>query len=235
MIKGKIHSIESMGLVDGPGIRIVIFFQGCNLRCAYCHNPDTWNLNGGKEVTAEELFKRVIRYKSYFQRSGGGITCSGGEPLIQGEFLLEFLKLCKENGIHTALDTAGVAKGNHEDILKYVDLVILDIKHHNEKEYKYITGKDIKYFYDFLQKLNKSNVEVWCRQVIVPGINDDEESIEGLSKFIKKIKDVKKVELLPYHNLGVNKYKELALNYKLKHVPCMDKDLCRKLEYLIHI
>lgn len=235
MIKGKIHSIESMGLVDGPGIRTVIFFQGCNLRCAYCHNPDTWNLNGGKEVTAEELFKRVIRYKSYFQRSGGGITCSGGEPLIQGEFLLEFLKLCKENGIHTALDTAGVAKGNHEDILKYVDLVILDIKHHNEKEYKYITGKDIKYFYDFLQKLNKSNVEVWCRQVIVPGINDDEESIEGLSKFIKKIKDVKKVELLPYHNLGVNKYKELALNYKLKHVPCMDKDLCRKLEYLIHI
>lgn len=235
MIKGKIHSIESMGLVDGPGIRTVIFFQGCNLRCAYCHNPDTWNLNGGKEVTAEELFKRVIRYKSYFQRSGGGITCSGGEPLIQGEFLLEFLKLCKENGIHTALDTAGVAKGNHEDILKYVDLVILDIKHHNEKEYKYITGKDIKYFYDFLQKLNKSNVEVWCRQVIVPGINDDEESIEGLSKFIKKIKNVKKVELLPYHNLGVNKYKELALNYKLKHVPCMDKDLCRKLEYLIHI
>lgn len=235
MIKGKIHSIESMGLVDGPGIRTVIFFQGCNLRCAYCHNPDTWNLNGGKEVTAEELFKRVIRYKSYFQRSGGGITCSGGEPLIQGEFLLEFLKLCKDNGIYTALDTAGVAKGNHEDILKYVDLVILDIKHHNEKEYKYITGKDSKYFYDFLQKLNKSNVEVWCRQVIVPGINDNEESIEGLSKFIKKIKDVKKVELLPYHNLGVNKYKELTLNYKLKHVPCMDKDLCRKLEYLIHI
>lgn len=235
MIKGRIHSIESMGLVDGPGIRTVVFFQGCNLRCVYCHNPDTWNLNGGEQVTVEELFKKAIRYKPYFQRSGGGITCSGGEPLIQGEFLLEFLKRCKENGIHTVLDTSGVAKGNHEEILKYVDLVILDIKHHKEEEYKNITGKDIKCFYDFLEKLNKSNTEVWCRQVIVPGINDTKENMEGLNRFLTKIKNVKKVELLPYHSLGVNKYKELGLEYNLKHLDPMDKDICEKLRHSVEI
>ena len=128
MVKGKIHSIESMGLVDGPGIRVVVFFQGCKLRCAYCHNPDTWKFSGGIEMTPEELIQKIVRFKPYFNRSGGGVTFSGGDPLMQPEFLLECLKLCKQNGIHTAIDTSGFGNGDYAEILKYTDLVLLDIK-----------------------------------------------------------------------------------------------------------
>lgn len=235
MIKGRIHSIESMGLVDGPGIRTVVFFQGCDLRCKYCHNPDTWNLSEERELAVEELFKKVIRYKPYFQRSGGGITCSGGEPLMQGEFLLEFLKLCKENGIHTALDTSGVGKGNYDEILNYVDLVILDIKHYDENEYKNITGRDIKSFYNFLNKLNESNKKVWCRQVILPGLNDTKKDIDALNKFLKKVKNIERVELLPYHSLGLNKYEKLGFKYELIDMESMNERTCKELESLVEI
>lgn len=233
MVKGKIHSIESMGLVDGPGIRTVIFFQGCSLRCSYCHNPDTWKLDGSTEYTAQELVNKVLRYKPYFEKSGGGITCSGGEPLLQKDFLLEFLKLCKLNNINTAIDTAGITSEDCTDILEYVDLVILDIKHYDPIKFKQLTGGSIDKLNKFIYTINKANKDTWVRHVVVPGMTDNDSEMLNLSKFIKSINNVKKVELLPYHTLGVNKYEKLQLNYRLKQVEPMDKDKCNNLqEYL---
>ncbi len=174
MVKGKIHSIESMGLVDGPGIRVVVFFQGCKLRCAYCHNPDTWLLSGGTEMTPEELIQKIVRFKPYFNRSGGGVTFSGGDPLLQPEFLLECLKLCKQNGVHTALDTAGFGNGDYTEILKYTDLVLLDIKHTTGQGYVSLTGRDSTDVNVFLEALRKSKSRVWVRHVVVPGITDSD-------------------------------------------------------------
>ncbi len=208
MKTGRIHSIESMGLVDGPGIRTVVFFQGCKLRCAYCHNPDTWNLKDGKEVTSEEIINKIIRFKPYFQPSGGGITFSGGDPLVQPEFLLELLKKCKELGIHTAIDTAGYGHGDYDEILKYTDLVLLD---------------------------RKSKARVWVRHVVVPGYTDTLEHMDKIASIInEEIPNVDKIELLPYHLLGVNKYESLSIDYRLDGVNQMDKETCSQLQdYLI--
>ncbi|APC42036.1 pyruvate formate-lyase-activating protein [Clostridium estertheticum] len=234
MVKGKIHSIETMGLVDGPGIRVVVFFQGCKLRCAYCHNPDTWQLSGGTEMTPDEIVKKIIRFKPYFNRSGGGVTFSGGDPLLQSEFLLECLKLCKQNGIHTALDTAGFGDGNYDEILKYTDLVLLDIKQTTGKGYVTLTGKDTTDVNIFLESLRKSKSRVWVRHVVVPGITDSEEHITKLAKIInEEVPNLDKVELLSYHVLGVSKYEELSIPYKLKGVEAMDKDKTKKLQTLI--
>ncbi|MBU3075930.1 pyruvate formate-lyase-activating protein [Clostridium estertheticum] len=234
MVKGKIHSIETMGLVDGPGIRVVVFFQGCKLRCAYCHNPDTWQLSGGTEMTPDEIVKKIVRFKPYFNRSGGGVTFSGGDPLLQSEFLLECLKLCKQNGIHTALDTAGFGDGNYDEILKYTDLVLLDIKQTTGKGYVALTGKDTTDVNIFLESLRKSKSRVWVRHVVVPGITDSEEHITKLAKIInEEVPNLAKVELLSYHVLGVSKYEELSIPYKLKGVEAMDKDKTKKLQTLI--
>ncbi|MBU3172893.1 pyruvate formate-lyase-activating protein [Clostridium estertheticum] len=234
MVKGKIHSIETMGLVDGPGIRVVVFFQGCKLRCAYCHNPDTWQLSGGTEMTPDEIVKKIVRFKPYFNRSGGGVTFSGGDPLLQSEFLLECLKLCKQNGIHTALDTAGFGDGNYDEILKYTDLVLLDIKQTTGKGYVALTGKDTTDVNIFLESLRKSKSRVWVRHVVVPGITDSEEHITKLAKIInEEVPNLDKVELLSYHVLGVSKYEELSIPYKLKGVEAMDKDKTKKLQTLI--
>lgn len=233
MLKGRIHSFESMGLVDGPGIRNVIFFQGCNLRCAYCHNPDTWSTNGGTEITSEELLNKILRFKPYFNRSGGGVTFSGGEPLMQPEFLIEMLKLCKVNDINTALDTAGYGKGNYEEILKFTDLVLLDIKHSTDSGYKNLTGKNINGFNEFLNALNKTKARVWVRHVVVPQITDTEQHILKLSAIIKKVKNLDKIELLPYHTLGENKYKEMQIPYKLKGTSQMDKGKTLELEKML--
>lgn len=235
MVTGKIHSIESMGLVDGPGVRTVVFFQGCKLRCAYCHNPDTWNVNGGNEITSEELIKKILRYKPYFQNSGGGVTFSGGEPLLQPEFLLEMLKSCKENDIHTAIDTAGYGFGDYAEILKYADLVLLDIKHVDDEGYKNLTGSHKKGFDEFLSALNKSNTKVWIRHVVVPGITDSKEHILKLNEIIKDIKNVDKIELLPYHTMGVSKYEKLGIKYSLKDLPPMDAEKLRILETYLEI
>jgi pyruvate formate lyase activating enzyme len=232
-LKGRIHSFESMGLVDGPGIRTVIFFQGCNLRCAYCHNPDTWNTEGGIEMTSEELLNKILRFKPYFQKSGGGVTFSGGEPLMQPEFLLELLKLCKGNDIHTTIDTAGYGKGNYHEILKFTDLILLDIKHSTNLGYKVLTGKDANGFNEFLDALNKTNVRVWIRHVVVPKITDTNEHIVELSKIIKKVKNVDKIELLPYHTLGENKYEKLHIPYRLKETEPMDKERTLELEKIL--
>ncbi|MBX4270657.1 pyruvate formate-lyase-activating protein [Clostridium estertheticum] len=234
MVKGKIHSIETMGLVDGPGIRVVVFFQGCKLRCAYCHNPDTWQLSGGTEMTPDEIVKKIVRFKPYFNRSGGGVTFSGGDPLLQSEFLLECLKLCKQNGIHTALDTAGFGDGNYDEILKYTDLVLLDIKQTTGKGYVALTGKDTTDVNIFLESLRKSKSRVWVRHVVVPGITDSEEHITKLAKIIhEEVPNLDKVELLSYHVLGVSKYEELSIPYKLKGVDAMDKDKTKELQTLI--
>ena len=232
MIKGKIHSVESMGLVDGPGIRVVVFMQGCTLRCLYCHNPDTWTLDGNKDAldfTPEELVNKISRFRSYFEKSGGGVTFSGGDPLKQPEFLKETLKLCKEAGIHTTLDTSGVGFGDYEEILKYTDLVLYDVKHLTREGYKDMTGIEIDETQKFLEACKKMGTKMWIRQVVVPGKTDSEEYIRELGKFINTLDNVEKVELLPYHLLGVNKYETLGIKYRLEGLEAMDKEACKAL------
>ena len=233
MIKGKIHSIETMGLVDGPGIRVVVFLQGCSLRCSFCHNPDTWLMKGGTEYTPEELVNKISRYKTYFKNSGGGVTFSGGEPLLQPEFLIEVLKLCKSRGIHTAVDTAGVGIGKYEEILKYTDLILFDIKHYDSEEYLKITGKSIDESLKFLSIADKMNKKMWIRHVMMPGITDKEEHMYKLAEIIKTLHNVEKIEVLPYHLLGVNKYGELGIKYRLEGMPAMNRDEAKKLEQLL--
>lgn len=228
MLKGRIHSIESMGLVDGPGIRVVVFLQGCALRCLYCHNPDTWAEKGGQEFTPEDLVKRVARFKNYFKSSGGGVTFSGGDPLRQPEFLLEALKLCKKEGIHTCIDTSGVGHGNYKEILKYVDLVLYDVKHLTKEGYKDMTGLEIDETNEFLKACQEVGTKLWIRQVVVPGKTDTLEYMQSLKEFTSKLKNVEKIELLPYHLLGVNKYEGLGLKYRLEGVEAMDKEKCNE-------
>ncbi len=229
---GKINSIESMGLVDGPGVRFIVFMQGCPLRCKFCHNPETWKLNcKADRYTPEELMKKILNYKPYFKHNGG-VTFSGGEPLMQKEFLLECLKLCKKENIHTCLDTAGSIPDCRE-ILKYTDLVMFDIKGTSKENYKNMTGANIDTSLDFLKLCQKMNKKLWIRVVIVPGINDTKEYVDELIRFIKPLKNVEKIEFLPYHTLGVHKYEDLGLKYSLNNVPDMDKDKCKELEEML--
>ena len=234
MMQGYIHSIETMGLHDGPGIRVVVFMQGCPLRCLFCHNPDTWFKTSKLKMTSDELVNHVRKYRSYIEENGG-ITLSGGEPLFQSKFVLEVFKKCKLAGINTCLDTAGTGydKAILKDILKYTDLVMLDIKALTNSKYKKMTGKDMDEFNYFVKVLNESNKKVWIRQVIVPGINDSEKYILDLKKYILKINNVEKIELLPYHTMGVEKYKELNIKYRLENVPDMDKEKCQKLNDML--
>lgn len=234
MEKVRIHSIETMGLVDGPGIRVVVFMQGCALRCAYCHNPDTWDEKGGYEISSQELLDKVKRYKGFFKSSGGGVTLSGGDPLLQPEFVAEFFRLCREEGIHTALDTSGFGHGGYDEVLKYTDLVILDVKHVDNIGYKSLTGRSMKGLYEFLNSVDKMGNKLWIRHVVVPGITDDEDHIARLGQFVSTIKNVEKVELLPYHVHGVYKYKELGIKYRLEGVPPMDDEKLEGLYALLH-
>ena len=227
IIKGSIDSIESMGLVDGPGIRTVIFMNGCRLRCKYCHNPEMWTKKENN-ITPEEIVKKVLRNKPYF-KNNGGVTFSGGEPLFQPEFLLETCKLLKKENIHIALDTAGHGFGNYDEILKYVDLVLLDIKHTNKTDYKELTGGNIDEADEFIRSLNKSNKKVWIRQVVVPGIMDNDEYLISLSNKLKTIKNIERIDFLPYHKLGREKYIAMNIPYPLENTPEMNKDECQKL------
>ena len=221
-MKASIDSIETMGLVDGPGIRVVIFFNGCKLRCKYCHNPETW-VRGKENMTVDEVYNKIMRCEPYF-RNNGGVTFSGGEPLLHQEFIIELSKKLKEKNIHIALDTAGVGNGNYTELLKYIDLVLLDIKHTNNEGYKYITGKDITSVEEFISELNTSGTKVWIRQVITPGITDTREYILSLKEYIKKINNIERIDLLPYHTMGIEKYNKLGIPYPLGGVPPMDKD-----------
>lgn len=229
---GYINKIESMGLVDGPGIRTVIFMQGCPLRCVFCHNPETWSFKGGTKYTPLELVNKIKRYKPYYGKDGG-VTFSGGEPLVQSTFLLETSKLLKKEGINTCLDTSGVGN-NYEELLDYIDLIILDIKHLTFDGYEQITGAKMDNFLEFLDLCQKKNKKLWLRQVIIPGINDNEKYILELKKFISKINNVEKVELLPYHTMGVSKYKDLKIDYKLKNTKPMDSLRCKELEKILN-
>lgn len=232
-IFGFINSIETMGLVDGPGIRFVTFLQGCKLRCKYCHNPETWaNDKIAKKITPEQLVEKIERYKNYYGDDGGA-TFSGGEPLLQPEFLAECLKLCKQKGINTAIDTAGVGFGDYREILKYTDLVILDVKAVDENEYIELTGQPIKYFYEFLKQVQENGNKIWLRQVIVPGLNDDEKHVLKLKQFASKLRNVEKIELLPYKTMGVVKYKKLNITFRLEGVEEMDEKRCKELELLL--
>ncbi|KMT22623.1 pyruvate formate-lyase-activating protein [Clostridium cylindrosporum] len=215
MTVARIHSIETMGLVDGPGIRFVVFMQGCKLRCLYCHNPDTWSMSEGEEISSIDLLNKVKRYKIYFKNSGGGVTLSGGDPLLQPEFVEEFFRMCKAEGIHTCLDTAGYGLGNYENILKYTDLVLLDIKHIDDKKHKCLTGQSMEESIKFIETLKNSNTKVWIRHVVVEGYTDSAEHVLSLAKYIDTIPNVERIDFLPYHTHGVNKYKELGINYRL--------------------
>ena len=231
-ITGNINSFETMGLVDGPGVRFVVFMQGCPLRCAYCHNPEMWNAKEAKiQMTPEELLKKVLRYKVYF-KNDGGVTVSGGEPLLQAKFVEEFFKLCKQNNIHTCLDTSGFGE-NYETLLDYCDLVILDVKELDANKYERLVGKKIEKFKKFLQICQEKGKKMWLRQVIVPNYNDTKESVLKLKEFAKDLTNIEKIELLPYHDMAKNKYKRLELEYRLKDVPPMDKKKCKDLERLL--
>lgn len=229
---GKIHSIETMGLVDGPGVRFVVFFQGCPNRCIFCHNPDTWELNGGFDISAQELIRKILKYKNYYGNQGG-VTFSGGEPMIQKDFLIELLKLCKTCNLHTCLDTSGVGVGDYEEILKYTDLVLLDIKALEEESYLAIVKNKKKEFDKFLDVCQKMKKKLWIRQVILPGINDNEEYLLKLKEFIQTLSYVEKVELLPYHSMAKKKYQELGIAYSLDSMPDMDQERLEELKKII--
>lgn len=217
---GRIHSFESFGTVDGPGIRFVIFMQGCPLKCQYCHNRDTWDTSGGSPYTLEQILQKALRLKPYFHTSGGGVTVSGGEPLLQAPFLVALFKKLKELGIHTVLDTSGSLpiQDTIQELLHYTDLVLLDIKHINHEKCITLTGAPNTNTLRFAHYLSENQIPMWIRQVLIPGITDDEKDLNDLKDFIRDLKTVDKVELLPYHNLGKFKWEQLGLKYALENI-----------------
>ena len=224
----SIASIETFGTVDGPGIRTVVFFNECRLRCIYCHNPEMW-CKQKDNMTIDELVEKILHNKEYFGNIGG-VTFSGGEPLLHSEFLIEVCKKLKVHNIHIALDTAGVGFGNYEKILQYIDLIIFDVKHTTKDGYKLITQTNSEESFKFLSVANKLNKPFWVRQVIVPGIMDNDEYLDSLVNYIKcNIKLVEKIEFLPYHKLGEEKFLKLNIVYPCKDTPEMDKIKCDEL------
>lgn len=232
---GRLHSIETMGLVDGPGIRTVFFLQGCPLRCAYCHNPDSQSMFSNRSISSEEVLDIAKKYKSYYKRNGGGITFSGGEPLLQGEFLLETIKLLKDEGFNITIDTSGYGHEKYyKEILKYVDTIILDIKHFDNIGYKELTGKPMNGFYKFLSYLEDFSGKVWIRHVMVPTITDNVESMYKLFDNVAHLADkIDRIEILPYHKMGLEKYENLGREYKLEGVPEMDSNEAFKYQAIL--
>lgn len=225
-MQGYIHSVESFGTVDGPGVRFVVFFQGCALRCLYCHNPDTWAFHGGVQMSANEIIGKMVRNLPFYET--GGITATGGEPLLQLDFLTELFTLAKSKGIHTCLDTSGITfdKNNTKEfdlLLDVCDLIMLDIKHMDEKEHIRLTGASNRHVFDFLEYLRDKGKPVWVRHVIVPDITYNEEQLHTLGAYLKDFDNVERVEVLPYHTMGVHKYQALGDEYPLKDVPALTK------------
>ena len=230
-IVGKIHSIESFGTVDGPGIRFVTFLQGCPLRCAYCHNPDTWDLNAKTkyEYTPTQLFEEAIKYKNFIK--SGGVTLTGGEPLMQPEFVREYFRLCQEAGVHTTLDTSGsILTEKSLSVLDHTSLVMLDIKALDAELCKKVCGNDGRATLRFLDELQRRNIPTWIRHVVVPTLTDDDEKIKSLIEFLKPYSVVEKIEWLPYHTLGVFKYKELGIPYPLEGVEAVKKSRIQEIK-----
>lgn len=238
---GRVHSIESFGLVDGPGVRSVVFLKGCNLRCRYCHNPDTWTKEGGEEWEAEGLFQKLYRFKPYWKNKGG-ITVSGGEAMLQMEFVTDLFSIAKKHDIHTALDTSGGSFCMEPDYLEsfqklmdVTDLFILDMKEMDPERHKALTGQDNRNILEFARYLSAHKKPMWIRHVLVPGLTDSRESLEALYDFIRELKSVERVEILPYHTMGVHKWEALGIPYYLKNVLPPTEEEVRRAEEILRI
>lgn len=240
-LTGRVHSLESFGLVDGPGVRYVIFMQGCRMRCKYCHNPETWDLNGGEEYTPQELFAKAYRYKNYW-KNNGGITISGGEPLLQIEFITEVFRLAKEKGVHTAVDTSGNPFSEDAEwlekfdrLMEVTDLFILDIKEMDAQKHKALTKWDNSNILAMAKYLSDHGKSMWIRHVLVPDLTDEEDGLEDLDAFIRQLATVERVEILPYHTLGRFKWDKLGVEYPLEGVRTPTDEEVKKAEELLHI
>ena len=226
---GRIHSFQSLGTVDGPGVRTVVFMQGCPLRCICCHNPDTWDFAGGSEVTVQALTERILRYRNYFG-ANGGVTVSGGEPLCQVSFVTELFRSLRSLGIHTALDTAGMRLDDSvKELLSLTDLVLLDIKYTNAEDYRRYVGCEMSQAEAFLSYLQEQGIAVWLRHVLIPGYNDDEGSLSRLAALRDAHSCVRRVELLPFRKLCLEKYREMGIPFALEDTPEMPADRTEKL------
>lgn len=230
----KVHSIESFGTVDGPGIRFVLFLQGCHLNCKYCHNRDTWDMNLGEYKSLDDIFEKIVKYKNYICPNGG-LTVTGGEPLLQVKFLIELFKKLKRQNIHTCIDTSGMVSltDDIKKLLTLTDLVLLDIKHINPEKCKDLVGFSNKLELEFARYLSDNNIPLWIRQVLIPGYTDDESDLLELKNFINSLNSVKKVEILPYHDMGKYKWKKFGTKYELDNVrQATDDDIKRAKEIL---
>ncbi len=241
MTKGRIHSLESFGTVDGPGVRYVVFVQGCPMRCAYCHNPDTWPMEGGTLTDPQEIIDTFERNRPFY--TSGGITVTGGEPLMQVDFLTDLFTLAKEHNIHTDIDTSGIAyKPDNkpfieklDKLMELTDLVMLDIKHIDPEKHLELTGQPNDGILAFASYLNEKNVDMWIRHVIVPGLTDDDEYLYKLGYFIGQFQNLKALDALPYHTMGKSKYEKLGMDYKLADTPAMSqKDLLVKKQVILN-
>lgn len=227
MVKGYIHSTESFGTVDGPGIRFVVFMQGCPMRCLYCHNPDTWRTTGGTEVTVDYIIDQFLSYKEFMK--DGGITLTGGEPLLQMDFVIEVFKACKKKGIHTCLDTSGITfnpkdTSKFDELIKYTNLVMLDIKHIDEQKHKALTGHSNKNILAFAEYLRDNDIDVWIRHVVVPNVTQNDDDLYRLGRFLGTLKNMKALDVLPYHTMGKVKYEKLGMEYPLGDIPSLSKE-----------
>lgn len=239
---GRIHSTENFGTVDGPGVRFVIFMQGCRMRCQFCHNPDTWNIGtGGKEVSTDEMLEEALKFRSYWGEDGG-ITVSGGEPLLQLDFLTDLFKKAKALGIHTTIDTCGKPFTREEpffselkELMKYTDLLLFDLKHIDDAQHKILTSFGNSNILEMAQYLSEINQPVWIRHVLVPERSDYDEYLIRLDAFIKTLKNVKKVEILPYHTMGIFKWEALGLNYPLKGIDPPTDERVENAKKLLHV
>ena len=231
---GRIHSLESFGTVDGPGIRFVVFMQGCPLRCQFCHNPDTWDVNKGNEYTPDILMEEIIKYKPYMEYSGGGVTFTGGEPLLQADFILEVSKQCRDNDISVAIDTSGfVFNDTVKELLEYTDLVLLDIKNYDPIVYKNVTGVSLSPTLKFLEHLKEIDKATWVRYVVVPQLTDNLDYIKKLSEHLDGYPNVEKIELLGFHKMGEYKWKELGMDYQLADTKEPSKELMEQVKEIL--
>jgi pyruvate formate lyase activating enzyme len=239
-LTGYIHSLESFGSVDGPGVRYMIFMSGCAMRCQFCHNPDTWNMQSGTPYTVDQLLDKAKKYRSYWG-SKGGITVSGGEPLLQIDFLIELFRKAKEEGIHTALDTSGNPFtreepffGKFKELLTVTDLILLDIKHMNEEKHQILTGCSNNNILDLAEFLSEVDQPVWIRHVLIPGRTDEDKYLKELDNFLQKLHNIEKVEVLPYHTLGTFKWKEMGLEYPLEGIDPPSEERVKNAVHLLH-